>query len=218
MYYAIWDYIQNMKYTNDKSLQAKHYIQPTDVQIHPWRDTVKRVIDITHALGGMVLCCPIVLVATIAIKIESEGPIIFKQERIGINGKMFTIYKLRTMYQNADDKIVQSAKDVRITKTGKILRKYSIDEIPQLYNILRGDMSLVGPRPLTIKSFEQRCTKYPNYGIRHTVKPGLCLGTSREYNTNLGRTEREYIHNRSLIGDLRIFVKIVQNVIHGRNF
>ena len=207
-----------MKKDENTSLQTKYFIQPTDIPKKPWVDGIKRTIDITHALAGMVLCCPVVLVAGIAIKTESDGPIIFKQERIGINGKMFTLYKLRTMYQGADTKTVKSPEDARITKTGKILRKYSIDEIPQLYNVLRGDMSLVGPRPLTTLSFNARDAKYPNYGIRHAVKPGLCLGTCREQNQNIDKTELEYIYNRSLIGDLRIFGKIVKNIIHGRNF
>ena len=207
-----------MNKDENKSLHTKYIIQPADIKKQPWQDNIKRAIDITHSLCGLILCSPILLMASIAIKTESDGPVIFKQERIGINGKMFNIYKLRTMYHDADDKTVKSPEDTRITKTGKFLRKYSIDELPQLYNVLRGDMSLVGPRPLTTSSFNTRNAKYPNYGIRHAVKPGLSLGTCRDKNQNINKTEREYIYTWSLIGDLRIFTQIVKNVICGRNF
>lgn len=107
---------------------------------------IKRVIDIIIAIIGIVVTLPITLLTAVAIKIESPGPIIFKQERLGYNGKVFMIYKFRSMCVNAEEGGVYERKnDKRVTKVGRFIRKTSIDELPQFWNILKGDMSLIGP-------------------------------------------------------------------------
>ncbi len=134
---------------------------------------VKRLFDIVFALFGLILLTPIFILIAIIIKFTSKGPVFFKQERVGLNGKVFKIYKFRTMVENAETmglKITVSD-DVRITKIGKFLRKTKIDELPQLINVLIGEMSLVGPRPEVIEYVDL----YPE-NIRKvilSVKPGI---------------------------------------------
>lgn len=110
----------------------------------------KRVIDIVIAIGVLVVFLPLLIITAIAIKLESKGPIIFKQQRIGLGGKVFNIYKFRSMVQNAEHTgsgVYSGKGDARVTKIGKIIRATSIDELPQAVNVLLGDMSLIGPRP-----------------------------------------------------------------------
>lgn len=210
---------QTNKFLANDATVAEYRAKYNYAESQPIKWQIKRVIDVTHATAGLLLCSPILVGAAIAIKAESTGPVIFKQQRIGLDGKMFTIYKLRTMYNNTQYKQVMSQDDQDITQIGKILRKYSIDEIPQLFNVLRNDMSLVGPRPLTEQSFQIRNAKYTDYGIRHIVKPGLCLGANRlGTDKNIAEIEKSYIQNWSLGGDLRVFLEIIRHVLHGRNF
>lgn len=136
----------------------------------------KRIVDIVGSAVGLVLVSPIMLLTAIAVKLSSPGPVIFKQERIGLHNKPFQMYKFRTMeiQKEAAEKKAWTVKDdPRVTKVGKFLRRTSLDEFPQLYNILRGDMSLVGPRPerpLFVEKFKE---EIPRYMIKHQVRPGL---------------------------------------------
>lgn len=136
----------------------------------------KRLVDIMGAAVGLVLVSPIMLITAIAVKLSSPGPVIFKQERIGLHNKPFQMYKFRTMElqkESAEKKAWTVKDDPRVTKVGKFLRRTSLDEFPQLYNILRGDMSLVGPRPerpLFVEKFKE---EIPRYMIKHQVRPGL---------------------------------------------
>lgn len=136
----------------------------------------KRCVDIIGSAVGLVLISPIMLAVALAVKLSSPGPVIFKQERIGLHNKPFQMYKFRTMElqkESAEKKAWTVKDDPRVTKVGKLLRKTSIDELPQLYNILRGDMSLVGPRPerpLFVEKFKE---EIPRYMIKHQVRPGL---------------------------------------------
>ncbi|MBQ6819796.1 MAG: sugar transferase [Clostridium sp.] len=144
---------------------------------------LKRSIDIIGAILGLIFAVPIIIIVGILIKLESKGPIIFSQKRIGINKKEFNMYKLRSMVVNAEDlkEKLQSKNemsgpmfkikdDPRITKVGKFIRKTSIDELPQLFNVLKGDMSLVGPRPSLPKEVE----KFDTWMLKRLdVKPGL---------------------------------------------
>jgi Undecaprenyl-phosphate glucose phosphotransferase len=136
----------------------------------------KRVMDILVALVGVVVSLPVMVFAAIAVKCTSRGPIIFKQERIGLHNKPFRMYKFRTMEVQ---KPSQEAKgwtkknDPRVTKVGKFLRRTSIDELPQLFNILKGDMSVVGPRPERPQFVEQFKEEIPRYMVKHQVRPGL---------------------------------------------
>lgn len=136
----------------------------------------KRIVDIVGSAVGLVLVSPIMLACAIAVKLSGPGPIIFKQERVGLHNRTFQMYKFRTMEQqqeSAEKKAWTVKDDPRVTKVGKFLRRTSLDEFPQLYNILRGDMSLVGPRPerpLFVEKFKE---EIPRYMIKHQVRPGL---------------------------------------------
>jgi lipopolysaccharide/colanic/teichoic acid biosynthesis glycosyltransferase len=135
-------------------------------------EIAKRLIDVFGAAALMVLCTPIVLISALSVRVSSPGPVFFAHTRIGIRGKPFKIYKLRTMCQNSPPyaKHPDSSDDDRITRIGAWLRRFSIDELPQLYNVLKGDMSLVGPRPempFVVQKYDEIQRQ------RLTVKPGL---------------------------------------------
>ena len=133
----------------------------------------KRSMDIVGASLGLWLCSPILLATAVGIKLTSPGNIIFKQTRIGYNRKPFTIYKFRSMRIDADQKVWSKEHDNRITKIGVFIRKCSIDELPQLWNVLKGDMSLVGPRPELPHFVDQFKENIPMYMIKHQVRPGI---------------------------------------------
>ena len=137
---------------------------------------IKRIVDIVGSLFGIIVTSPIMLVSAILVKLSSPGPIIFKQERVGLHNKPFYMYKFRSMEQQApsEEKKAWTVKnDPRVTPVGKVLRRTSLDELPQLFNILKGDMSLVGPRPerpLFVEKFKE---EIPRYMVKHQVRPGL---------------------------------------------
>ncbi len=136
----------------------------------------KRFVDIVGSAAGLVLISPIMLLTALAVKLSSPGPIIFKQERIGLHNKPFWMYKFRTMEiqkESAEKRAWTVKDDPRVTKIGKFLRRTSLDELPQLYNTLRGDMSLVGPRPERPLFVEKFREEIPRYMIKHQVRPGL---------------------------------------------
>jgi putative colanic acid biosynthesis UDP-glucose lipid carrier transferase len=135
----------------------------------------KRALDILGALGGLIFLAPMLLIVAIAIKLESRGPVIFRQRRTGFDGKPFIIYKFRSMRAADDgDKVVQARKgDPRVTRVGALIRRTSIDELPQLMNILKGEMSLVGPRPHALAHDEYYGRRIPGYDLRFYAKPGL---------------------------------------------
>ena len=197
-----------------------------------WQGVLKQVIDFFGALLLLVLLAlPLALVA-ILIKLASPGPILFRQQRSGLNGSPFTIYKFRTMVTNADQMkhelesmnemrgpVFKVTKDPRITRIGRILRRYSIDEFPQLYNVLRGEMSLVGPRPLPVdevKRFNDLAHRR-----RLSVKPGLtCLWQISGRNQisefqDWVRLDLEYIDNWSLWLDIKILIWTIGAIFKG---
>ena len=137
---------------------------------------VKRAMDIVGSLFGIILTSPIMILSAILVKLSSPGPIIFKQERVGLHNKPFYMYKFRSMELQSpkEEKKAWTVKnDPRVTGVGKILRRTSLDELPQLFNILKGDMSLVGPRPerpLFVEKFKE---EIPRYMVKHQVRPGL---------------------------------------------
>ncbi len=143
--------------------------------LSPWALTIKRIMDVTGALTGILLLSPLMLLAATAIRLESPGPVLFRQKRRGFNGRTFHIWKFRTMHVLESDGPVRQAQrdDPRITRVGRILRRLSIDELPQLFNVLKGEMSLVGPRPHAINHdtiFERRVRRYAR---RRKVLPGI---------------------------------------------
>ena len=137
---------------------------------------VKRAIDIIGATFGIIITSPILLVCAILVKCTSPGPIIFKQERVGLHNKPFAMYKFRSMCiqsEESEKKAWTVKDDPRVTKVGRFLRKTSLDELPQLFNILKGDMSLVGPRPERPLFVEKFMEEIPRYMVKHQVRPGL---------------------------------------------
>jgi Undecaprenyl-phosphate glucose phosphotransferase len=175
---------------------------------------VKRAIDIASALVGLVVFSPFMLLAALAIRLSSHGPVIYKQERVGYQNKPFTIYKFRTMeMEKGEAKRSWTVKDdPRITKVGKLLRRTSIDEVPQFFNILLGEMSLVGPRPEQSMFVEQFKEEIPRYMIKHQVRPGLTgwaqINGYRGDTSIRKRIEYDifYIENWTFLFDLKIIV------------
>jgi lipopolysaccharide/colanic/teichoic acid biosynthesis glycosyltransferase len=171
------------------------------------------------ALAAIVTTWPIILTAALLIKIEDRGPIFFSQRRVGRFGKLFPIYKLRTMRTDACSDALKpsSSKDARITKVGRVLRKLSIDELPQLFNILRGDMCLVGPRP-EMPFIVVKYEPWPH--LRHLETPGitgLWQVTSRKtvplQHPKATALDLEYIRAGSPMRDLRILVRTVRSLV-----
>lgn len=137
---------------------------------------LKRFVDIIGASVALVLFAPVFLFAALLVKLSSKGPVFYSQERIGADGKLFTLYKFRSMRANAEDEtgaVWAKEGDMRVTEVGKFLRRTSLDEIPQFFNVLRGDMSLVGPRPERPVFVEQFRKEVPKYMLRHRVKSGI---------------------------------------------
>ena len=192
---------------------------------------IKRVFDIAASAVGLVLCIPIFLIAGAAIKLEDpNGPVFYHQPRIGLNGKEFTFYKLRSMYTNADavkaelmdrnemdGPVFKMKYDPRVTKVGRFIRKTSIDELPQLWNVLKGDMSLVGPRPLPTKE-ELACSAYQRQ--RERVKPGLTCywqisGRNDVTFHDWMEMDLRYMREQSIKTDVKILLKTVKAVFCG---
>ena len=137
---------------------------------------MKRIVDVFGAIVAIILFSPLMLIAAIGIKLTSRGPLIYKQERVGLHNRPFQMYKFRTMEvqkEEEEKKGWTTKNDPRVTPIGRILRKTSIDEMPQFFNVLKGDMSLIGPRPerpLWVEKFKE---EIPRYMIKHQVRPGL---------------------------------------------
>lgn len=177
----------------------------------------KRILDIVLSLLLGILTFPIILIAAVAIKLDDHGPIFYKQERATIHGKRFNVLKLRTMREN-DNRSSASKNDDRITKVGKVLRRTRIDEIPQIYNVLKGEMSFVGPRPEMIKNVEMYTQELPEFEYRLRVKAGITgyAQIQGKYNT----TPRDklimdmmYIEQFSVLLDIQLLFQTVVAVI-----
>jgi putative colanic acid biosysnthesis UDP-glucose lipid carrier transferase len=135
----------------------------------------KRAFDIVMAFGALLVFLPLLLTIAVLVRLESSGPALFRQRRTGLHGHIFTVYKFRTMTVAEDGDVVRQAtrEDARVTTLGAILRKYSIDELPQLLNVLKGDMSLIGPRPHAVAHDETWGTQVDGYDLRFRARPGL---------------------------------------------
>jgi len=184
---------------------------------------IKRLIDFCVSfIGIIVLLLPMGLIAII-IRIDSKGPSIFKQKRLGINKKVFTIFKFRTMVLDAFTigGTNTSENDPRITHIGAVLRKYSIDELPQLWNILKGDMSIIGPRPILELELGE-VTEPEKYLNRFCIRPGLFCTVDLILRATASRLDQfkmdvEYCNNISLLTDVKIFFGVIKTVISGTN-
>ncbi len=184
----------------------------------------KRIVDIVGSLLGIVISSPLMIASALAVKFTSNGPIIFKQERVGLHNKTFKMYKFRTMemQKTSDEEKGWTVKDdPRVTKVGKVLRKTSLDELPQLFNILMGEMSLVGPRPERPQFVEKFKEEIPRYMIKHQVRPGLTgwaqINGYRGDTSIRKRVEYDlyYIENWSMAFDFKImFLTIFKGFIN----
>jgi exopolysaccharide biosynthesis polyprenyl glycosylphosphotransferase len=191
-----------------------------------WQMSLKRFIDIIVSFVGMVILLPVYIFVAIGVKMSSRGPIIYKQERVGIHGRPFLMYKFRSMYADAEQGTPQlsSKNDSRITPFGLFLRKVRLDEIPQFYSVFKGDMSLVGPRPERQYFIDQIVKRAPHYRLLHKVKPGITswgqvkYGYASTVDEMIERLKYDilYIENMSLTMDLKILIYTVMIVIQGR--
>jgi len=181
---------------------------------------MKRIFDIVISLAAMIVFAPLMILAAIAIKLDTKGPVVYRQTRIGQNQKQFGIFKFRSMVTNADQigGFSTQVGDARITRVGRILRKTSIDELPQLLNVLIGDMSLVGPRP-DVPAQEQNYTA-AQWIKRHKVRPGitgLAQATMRSAATPEERTrlDLEYVDTAHWMTDLKLLWLTAKKIIGG---
>jgi putative colanic acid biosysnthesis UDP-glucose lipid carrier transferase len=184
-----------------------------------WERLVKRSIDLGLSVGAVVLLSPLLAFTALAVKLDSKGPALFRQRRVGFDNREFVIFKFRTMKTLEDgDVIVQASRgDARVTRLGSLLRRASIDELPQLFNVIRGDMSLVGPRPHAVAHHDQYSAEISSYALRHHVKPGLTglaqmrglRGETRQLAQMERRVEQDldYINHWSLPLDLKIMAQ-----------
>ncbi|MGE5474748.1 MAG: sugar transferase [Ignavibacteriales bacterium] len=224
----IQDKISNKSY----ELNYEMYLQTRETST--FYEVAKRIIDISLSAILLIFLSPLLIIVALMIKIDSPGPVIFKQTRVGRNQELFTIYKFRTMVNMADilykdiiekkikdKKMIEKSNDVkcndfRVTRVGKLLRKLSIDEIPQFINVIKGDMSLVGPRPNLSYELEQFDKEW--YKVRYNALPGIS-GLWQVSGRNALPFERmmeldyEYVMKRSVLLDLKIILKTVPTVL-----
>lgn len=183
-----------------------------------YRKVIKKLLDLILALILVILLSPLMIIISIMIKLDSKGPVIFKQIRSGKNNKNFTLYKFRSMIYN--NNLYDTSVEDQVTKIGRILRKTSLDELPQLFNILKGEMSFIGPRPWILD--------YAKYFTKHQMRrlevlPGITGLAQCSGRNNLGIIERididvEYVENMSLFLDIYIVLKTIKSVLKKEGF
>lgn len=188
-----------------------------------YRSFGKRFIGVFLSLCGLLVCGLPMLIIAILIKIDSEGPALFKQVRLGKGQKEFTIYKFRTMCNHAYELggVATSSDDYRITKVGAVLRRTSLDELPQMFNIILGDMAIIGPRPILPIEFEEYKDN-PRYCRRYDALPGMFCTVDIEYRASSDRDlqftmDADYVDQMSLSLDIRTFLSVISPVVNGKN-
>jgi sugar transferase (PEP-CTERM system associated) len=190
------------------------------------RNLVKRSFDIACAVVLLVVTLPVMLLAAAAVMLTSAGPLLYRQERVGQNGRTFTVMKFRSMCANAEAGGVPQwakANDARVTSVGRIMRRTRIDELPQIFNVLNGDMSFVGPRPERPFFVDQLTDEIPFYAARHSVKPGITgwAQVNYKYGSNAQdalhklQFDLYYVKNHTLFLDLLVLIKTVKVVLSG---
>lgn len=201
-------------------------IYSTGFRTSPLRLAAKRAMDLLLAALGLILSAPLTLLVALAVRLDSKGPIIYRQERVGQNNRVFTILKFRSMTVGAEDgsgPVWAQENDPRVTRVGRIIRVLRLDEIPQMWNVLRGDMSFVGPRPERPVFVEQLSAKLPYYRQRHNIKPGitgwaqLCHPYGASVAAALEKLNYDlyYIKHTNLTLDIQIIIQTVKVMITG---
>lgn len=191
-----------------------------------WQSNIKQVMDYTFSTISLVLLSPFIVILAVLIKLSGKGPIIYTQERVGRNGRLFTIYKFRSMHNSAesDTPLLSSRSDSRVTRIGRFMRKHRLDEIPNLINVLKGEMSLVGPRPEREYFINQIVQKAPHYRRLLKVKPGITswgqvkYGYASSVEQMIERLEFDllYLENMNLLIDLKILIYTLLIIIKGK--
>jgi exopolysaccharide biosynthesis polyprenyl glycosylphosphotransferase len=220
----LYDIISGSVKTNNVYDTILVHIEP--LLMPDWQVVCKRVIDIVASALAIIILSPVYLFAAIKVKLSSPGPIFYRQERIGLYGRSFHIIKFRSMFVASEENgpALSRKNDPRITEWGRIMRKWRIDEIPQFYNILIGDMSLVGPRPERKHYIDIICATHPHYRYLHKVKPGLTswgmvkYGYAQNVEEMKKRMEYDllYIENCSLALDIKIMLYTIIVIVEGR--
>ena len=209
-----------------KTIRGIPLVNVTENNLSAVEKNIKYVMDKILSALVLVLLSPMYLYIAWRVKKDSPGPVFFRQERIGYMGKPFYIYKFRTMYTDAEDKgpLLASEKDKRITPFGHVLRKYRLDEFPQFWNVLKGDMSIVGPRPERKFFIDQIVKKAPYYYLLHNVRPGITslgmvkYGYANDVDKMIERLKYDvlYYENMSLVLDITILIFTVRTVFTGK--
>ena len=192
-------------------------------------NSVKRTFDFLVAIGSILAFSPLIAICFILIKLEDGGPAIFKQERIGRHGKPFYIYKFRSMEVDAEKDgpaLYQHENDERITRIGKILRRHHLDELPQLWNVVKGDMAFIGPRPERKYFIDQIMERDPRYELLYAIRPGVTSyatlhnGHTDTMEKMLTRLEMDlyYLEHQSLWMDIKILWYTFANIVSGKIF
>ena len=228
--YYVPDFLMfNMLKSEMRQIEGMAVLQVAETPFYGVDGVLKRVFDIAFSSFAMLLLAPVFLGLSIAVKMSSTGPVFFKQKRYGLNGKRFWVYKFRSMRENAPsaDSRQATRDDDRITRVGRFIRKTSLDELPQFYNALKGEMSVVGPRPHTVAHNESYRREIKRYMIRHKVKPGVTgwaqVNGLRGETANIERMEErirydlEYISNWSPWLDLKIVLMTIGLVFKDDN-
>jgi len=187
---------------------------------------IRQILDILIAIPSLIVLSPLILILSLFIRISGRGPVIYSQDRIGKDGKPFVIYKFRSMKYNAEtgEPMLSGIHEVRITRLGKFLRKYRIDEIPNFFNVVKGDMSIVGPRPERRFFIDQIMKKNPRFTELLKVRPGITswgqvkYGYASNVDQMLKRLEYDlyYMEHRSLWFDAKIFLNTIGTVLKGK--
>jgi sugar transferase (PEP-CTERM system associated) len=210
-----------------ENINPSWFIFSDGFRLTPFMHIYKRAFDLFFAALGLLITMPVLPLLALAIRLESPGPILFRQLRVGENERTFLLYKFRSMRQDAESAtgaVWAQVNDPRVTRLGKFLRKSRLDEIPQLFNVLKGDMSFVGPRPERPEFIEKLKEKIPYYGSRHCVKPGVTgwaqvsypYGASEADALEKLRYDLYYIKNYSLSLDFLIILETVKVVLGGK--
>ena len=191
-----------------------------EYKLKRYQEAEKRFLDIVISIFTIIVTLPIMVIISVLIKLDSKGKVIYKQKRITKNGKEFVMYKFRTMIEDAEKNtgpIIAIENDTRITRVGKILRKTRLDELPQFFNVLKGDMSIVGPRPERIEILNKIVKDVPNYRDRENVKAGItCIAHIKgDYYTEPKlrfEYDKEYMKDWSIKKDIKIIFETIKKV------